>query len=53
MTQVESLRSSFNNVKKELDALLETSFYGGENFKEISLSAINNLKDLINQNSTK
>lgn len=53
MTQVESLRSNFNNVKRELDSLLGTSFYGGENFKEIPLSAINHLKDLINQNSSK
>lgn len=53
MTQVNSLRENFNNVKKELDSLLGTSFYGGENFKEISLSAINNLKDLINQSASK
>lgn len=53
MTQVESIRNNFNTVKKELDALLGTSFYGGENFKEIPLSAINNLKELINQNSSK
>jgi two-component system chemotaxis sensor kinase CheA len=53
MTQVESLRTNFNLVKKELDSLLGTSFYGGENFKEIPLSAINNLKELINQNSSK
>ena len=53
MTQVESLRSNFNTVKKELDALLGTSFHGGESFKEIPLTAINSLKKLINQNSTK
>lgn len=53
MTQVESLRTNFNSVKKELDNLLGTSFYGGENFKEIPLSSINHLKKLINQNSSK
>ena len=53
MTQVESIRTNFNDVKKELDELLGTSFYGGENFKEIPLSSINQLKELINRNSSK
>ncbi len=53
MSQVQSLRTNFKTVKKELDALLGTSFYGGETFKEIPLSSINDLKELINQNSSK
>jgi two-component system chemotaxis sensor kinase CheA len=52
MNQVDSIRTNFNNVKKELDALLGTSFYGGENFKEIPLSAISNLRELIKKNSS-
>lgn len=50
--QVASLKANFNNMKSELDSLLGTSFQGGEVFKEIPLSTIMRLQDLINSGNT-
>jgi two-component system chemotaxis sensor kinase CheA len=52
VTQVASLKANFNNMKSELDSLLGTSFQGGEVYKEIPLSTIMRLQDLINTNAS-
>jgi two-component system chemotaxis sensor kinase CheA len=52
-TQVASLKGNFIKMKQELDALLGTSFEGGEIYKEIPLSTIMHLQQLVNQSSNK
>lgn len=51
IVQVESLKGNFIKMKKELDSLLGTSFEGGEVFKEIPLSTIMKLQDLVNHST--
>ena len=50
-TQVQSLKKNFDLLKTELDTLLGTSFQAGESYKEISLTTIAKLRELINLNS--